>query len=151
MNDFERQQKLDKLKKRMLEMSATIAEQEEEIALNEKVLNIVLENHTFHSPHETVQSFIEVMTTRAKEQRKKDLEAKRKRRLYKYMFDQLLWDYAHDPDCYYCPYNQYCPQRRAGLKPDDTGKCMDYIKEEVRKIAERRMVRYYDAEHESEN
>lgn len=58
MNDLERQQKLDKLKKRMLEMSATIAEQEEEIALNERVLNIVLENHTFHSPYETVQSFI---------------------------------------------------------------------------------------------
>ena len=151
MNDLERQQKLDKLKKRMLEMSATIAEQKDEIALGERVLNLVLEDHVCHSSNETVQSFIEVMTKRAKEQRKKDLEAKRERRLYKYMFDQLLWDYAHDPDCYYCPYNQYCPQRRAGLKPDDTGKCMDYIKEEVRKIAERRMVRYYDAEHESED
>lgn len=59
MNDLERQQKLDRLRKKMLEMSATIAEQEDEIALNERVLDIVLEDHSFQSPNETVQSFIE--------------------------------------------------------------------------------------------
>lgn len=145
MNDLERQKKLDKLKKRMLEMSATIAEQEEEIALNEKVLNIVLENHTFHSPHETVQSFIEVMTTRAKEQRKRDLEVKREKRLYKRMFDRLLWEYAHRPDCYYCPFGQFCPQWRAGAKPD-ASECMNYIEAEIRKMCEEEMA--HDAEYE---
>ena len=77
MNDLERQQKLDKLKKRMLEMSATIAEQEDEIALNERVLDIVLEDHSFQSPNETVQSFIEAMRKRAAASRKKDIEEKR--------------------------------------------------------------------------
>lgn len=145
MNDLERQQKLDKLKKRMLEMSATIAEQKDEIALGERVLNLVLEDHVCHSSNETVQSFIEVMTKRAKEQRQKDLEEKRDGRLYKYMFDQLLWEYAHRPDCYYCPFGQFCPQWKAGKKPDASD-CMDYIEAEIRKICEEEMA--HDAEHE---
>ena len=74
MNDLERQQKLDKLKKRMLEMSATIAEQEEEIALNERVLNLVLEDHVCHSSNETVQSFIEVMTKGPRSRDRKTLK-----------------------------------------------------------------------------
>ena len=139
MNDLERQQKLDKLKKRMLEMSATIAEQKDEIALGERVLNLVLEDHVCHSSNETVQSFIEVMTKRAKEQRRKDLEEKRDGRLYKYMFDQLLWEYAHNPDCYYCPC-QHCRRQRAGLKPESEA-CMDYIESEIRKMCEERMIR----------
>ena len=81
MNDLERQQKLDKLKKRMLEMSATIAEQEDEIALNERVLNLVLEDHSFQSPNETVRSFIEVMRKRAAASREKDIEDKREGKL----------------------------------------------------------------------
>ena len=145
MNDLERQQKLDKLKKRMLEMSATIAEQEDEIALGERVLNLVLEDHVCHSSNETVQSFIEVMTKRAKEQRRKDLEEKRDGRLYKHMFDQLLWEYAHRPDCYYCPFGQFCPQWRAGAKPD-ASECMNYIEAEIRKMCEEEMA--HDAEYE---
>lgn len=142
MNDLERQQKLDKLKKRMLEMSATIAEQEDEIALNERVLDIVLEDHSFQSQNETVQSFIEAVRKRAAASRKKDIEEKREGKLYERMFYQLLWEYAHDPDCYYCPYCpcQRCQRRRAGLKPESAA-CMDYIESEIRKVCEERMIR----------
>lgn len=138
MNDLERQQKLDKLKKRMLEMSATIAEQEDEIALNERVLNIVLEDHCCHSPNETVQSFIEAMRKRAAASREKDIEEKREGKLYERMFYQLLWEYAHNPDCYYCPC-QHCRRQRAGLKPESAA-CMDYIESEIRKMCEERMI-----------
>lgn len=55
---IDKQNDLIKKYQKALEMSATIAEQEDEIALNERVLNIVLEDHFCHSPNETVQSFI---------------------------------------------------------------------------------------------
>lgn len=139
MNDLERQQKLDKLKKRMLEMSATIAEQEDEIALNERVLNMVLEDHVFHSPHESVQLIIETVKKRAEAQRNKDIEEKRRMKIYEYMFNSLLWKYVRRPDCYYCSCNQYCPQRRAEVKPDSET-CMRYIEAREREIAKRRMV-----------
>ena len=139
MNDLERQKKLDKLKKRMLEMSATIAEQKDEIALNERVLNLVLEDHSFQSPNETVRSFIEVMRKRAAASREKDIEEKREGKLYERMFYQLLWEYAHNPDCYYCPC-QHCRRQRAGLKPESAA-CMDYIESEIRKMCEERMIR----------
>lgn len=139
MNDLERQQKLDKLKKRMLEMSATIAEQEDEIALNERVLNMVLEDHVFHSPHESVQLIIETVKKRAEAQRNKDIEEKRRMKIYEYMFNSLLWKYVRRPCCYYCSYYQYCPQRKAEVKPD-AETCMRYIEAREREIAKRRMV-----------
>ncbi len=75
-----------------------------------------------------------------------DLEVKRERRLYRRMFDRLLWEYAHRPDCYYCPFGQFCPQWKAGAKPD-ASECMNYIEAEIRKICEEEIS--HDEEHES--
>lgn len=45
----------------------------------------------------------------------------------------------------YCPFGQFCPQWKAGKKPDASD-CMDYIEAEIRKICEEEMA--HDAEHE---
>lgn len=60
--------------------------------------------------------------------------------LYKRMFDCLLWEYAHKPDCYYCPFGQFCPQWKTGVEPDAI-KCMSYIGAKVKQMCEEEMKR----------